>query len=435
MALGGGTFLVQNKKLPGAYINFVSVSRATSALSDRGYGALPLMLDWGPDGEVFTVDAADMQKGSLTLFGYNYTHDKLRPLRDFFRYARTGYFYRLNSGVKASNTFSTARYSGIRGNDLTVVVQVNVDDPNMFDVYTLLEGAEVDKQTVTEMSGLLDNSYLAWKKTAALAATAGMPLTGGTNNDNVTGAQHQAFLDKVESFSFHTLGCPSPTAAIADLYIAFTKRMRDEVGVKFQTVVYNRPGDYEGIINVGNKVLDDDNEAALVYWAAGASAGCAVNRSNTNRIYNGEYRVDVDRKQRDIENALDSGIFLFHKVGDDVRVLEDVNSLVSVTAEKGEDFKMNQVIRVLDQIGNDVAAVFNTKYLGQYPNNASGRVSLWSDIVKLHRNLLEIEAIQDFSPEEDIVVEQGEHKKAVSVTGYVTPVVAMTQLYMTVWAR
>lgn len=101
MALGGGTFLVQNKKLPGAYINFVSVSRATAALSDRGIGALPFMLDWGPDDEVFTVDAADLQKESMTLFGYNYTHDKLRPLRDFFRYARTGYFYRINSGVKA----------------------------------------------------------------------------------------------------------------------------------------------------------------------------------------------------------------------------------------------------------------------------------------------------------------------------------------------
>lgn len=281
-----------------------------------------------------------------------------------------------------------------------------MDEPEKFDVTTLLEGAEADKQTVTEMSGLLDNSYLVWKKTAALEATAGMPLTGGTNNDNITG-EHQAFLDKVESFSFHTLGCPSPTAAIANLYIAFTKRMRDEVGVKFQTVVYNRPGDYEGVINVGNKVLDGDNEAALVYWVAGASAGCQVHRSNTNRVYDGEYIVHVDMKQRDIEDALDNGVFLFHKVGDDVRVLEDINSLVQTAAEKGEDFKMNQVIRVLDQIGNDVAAVFNTKYLGQYPNNASGRVSLWSDIVKLHKNLLELEAIQDFNPEDDIVVEQG----------------------------
>ena len=30
MALGGGTFLTQNKVLPGAYMNFVSVAKARS---------------------------------------------------------------------------------------------------------------------------------------------------------------------------------------------------------------------------------------------------------------------------------------------------------------------------------------------------------------------------------------------------------------------
>lgn len=30
MALGGGTFLVQNKVLPGAYINFISVAQASA---------------------------------------------------------------------------------------------------------------------------------------------------------------------------------------------------------------------------------------------------------------------------------------------------------------------------------------------------------------------------------------------------------------------
>ena len=36
MALGGGTYLVQNKILPGAYINFVSQPRAMGTLGERG---------------------------------------------------------------------------------------------------------------------------------------------------------------------------------------------------------------------------------------------------------------------------------------------------------------------------------------------------------------------------------------------------------------
>ena len=48
MALGGGTWLVQNKVLPGSYINFSSVAKASATLSDRGYAAAPLCPELGP---------------------------------------------------------------------------------------------------------------------------------------------------------------------------------------------------------------------------------------------------------------------------------------------------------------------------------------------------------------------------------------------------
>lgn len=73
MALGGGTFLVQNKELPGAYINFVSRTAASAALSERGIVTMPLELDWGVSGEVFEVTNSDFQKNSMELFGYEYT--------------------------------------------------------------------------------------------------------------------------------------------------------------------------------------------------------------------------------------------------------------------------------------------------------------------------------------------------------------------------
>ena len=82
MALGGGTFLVQNKRLPGAYINTVSVAAASATLSDRGYAALPLEMGWGPQGEIFTVEQGDFLKNSQTLFGYSYTAAALRPMRE-----------------------------------------------------------------------------------------------------------------------------------------------------------------------------------------------------------------------------------------------------------------------------------------------------------------------------------------------------------------
>ena len=53
--LGGGTFTKQDKVLPGSYINFVSLAKAASMLSERGYAALPMVMDWGISREVFAV--------------------------------------------------------------------------------------------------------------------------------------------------------------------------------------------------------------------------------------------------------------------------------------------------------------------------------------------------------------------------------------------
>ena len=75
--------------------------------------------------------------------------------------------------------------------------------------------------------------------------------------------------------------------------------------------------------------------------------------------------------------------------------------------------------------------LFATKYLGNVPNDASGRVSLWADIVSHHRQLEQIRAIENFS-EEDVKVEQGNAKKSVVVSDTVTVVNAMDKLYMTV---
>ena len=62
-------YTVQNKVLPGAYINFVSAARASATLGDRGTAAFPLSLDWGPENEVVTIENSEFQKGSLALTG------------------------------------------------------------------------------------------------------------------------------------------------------------------------------------------------------------------------------------------------------------------------------------------------------------------------------------------------------------------------------
>ena len=427
--LGGGTFTAQNKKLPGTYINFASASRASASMSDRGIVAIPLLMDWGAADEVFEVSNEKFVNNSLKIFGYDYSHDKMKGLRDLFKNTKTLYAYRLNGkGTKATNTYAEAKYPGIRGNDLKIIISKNVDDETKFDVKTVLEFKEMDVQTVKNSSELVANDWVTFKS-AELQETASTPLASGTNGTEVTTSEYQAFLNAIESYSFNALGCPVEDAKINELFVTFTKRMRDEVGAKFQTVVYRKPADYEGVISVENEVTDDVNKASVVYWTTGAQAGCAVNKSLTNTAYDGEFKIKVDYTQSQLADALESGKFIFHNVTGEVRVLEDINTFTSVTDEKSIDFSNNQTIRVIDQIANDVAALFNTKYLGKIPNNASGRISLQSDVVAIHRALEDIQAIENFSAD-DIVVAQGDTKKSVVLTDKITVINAMSQLYM-----
>ena len=428
MALGGGVFLTQNKVLPGTYINFVSAAKASASLSDRGIATMPLVLDWGKDEEVFEVTSADFQKNSREIFGYDYASDKLKGLRDLFLNAKTLFAYKLNKGEKAANTFATAKYSGERGNALKVVVKANADTPSNFDVTLYLENEKVDAQSVSKMADLKDNAFVDWKIDATLAVNAGLALTGGTNGA-VTASNHQKYLERIESYSFNIMGVVTTDEAIKTLYANYAKRLREDEGIKFQTVIHKKAADFEGVINVKNTVKGEG--ADIVYWVTGLQSGCAVNKSCLNRKYDGEYEVNADFSQSELKAAIKAGEFVLHKVGDEIRVLSDINSLVTVSDTKGDIFKENQTIRVIDQIANDIAVLFNTKYLGNIPNDADCRVSLWADIVNHHEKLQKIRAIENFS-DKDVVVGQGDSKKGVVVADKVTVVNAMAQLYMTV---
>jgi hypothetical protein len=428
--LGGGNFSVQNKVFPGAYINFVNSVSARASLGNRGVAAIPMILSWGPEKQVFEVTAEEFQKNSKEIFGFTSDDDAMLPIRELFKNMTKGIFYRLNGGAYSSNDYGTAKYSGERGNSLMTLISKNVDDAKKFDVRTLFDGREVDSQSVTTATELKDNAYVIFKREAPLAETAGSAFTGGTNGSNVTGEDYAAFLEAIESTSFQALCCPSTDDKVKALFAAFTKRLRDEAGVKFQTVLHQyAKADHEGIISVENET--EEAVSGLVYWVAGAEAACEINKTNENRVYDGEYTVKVPYSQTQLAGGMKEGKFLFHKVGKNIRVLTDINTLVTYTNEKGEDFSNNQTIRILDQIGNDIASLFNTRYLGKISNDAAGRVSLWNDIVTYGKQLTVLRAIEALDSKA-ITVDKGEGRRSVVVNFPVQPVNCMSILYMTV---
>lgn len=420
MAYGGGHYTIQNKILGGIYYKFSSIPQATATIADRGMSAMAIELGWGVSDKIFTVTAQEFYTDSMAIFGYEYSAPELLPLREMFKHTKEAHLYRLNGGgEKATCVYGTAVHAGVRGNDLKVVI---VADEEQYIVSLYMGTALLDKQTVATASELVDNEWVVWKDDAELQATAGMTFAGGTNA-SVDASAHQRFLDLLESKpDVNAVGYAGEDEAIKTLYTQWADTMREDIGLRCQVVVFNKKADSWNVINV-------KNQANLVPWVLGVQAGLQANKSATNMVYDGELEVNTEYTQRELEKALKAGEFVLHQVGDEVRVLEDVNSFVSITDVEGEIFKDNQTIRILDTYADAVANIFGAKYMGRVPNDEAGRISLWSDIVKILEQLEEMRAIENFDKEQ-VQVLKGDGKKDVLTKANFEPVNAMVRLYV-----
>lgn len=440
MPIGGGTFTVQNKILPGAYINFVALG-SVAKMGARGVVALPLELNWGPENKVFSMYAEDFNKTAVNVFGHDPTAPDLLLVREAMKRARTLLIYRVNSGGnKASAEVGgmnvTAAWGGTRGNKISVAILANADDATKVDVVTYLDGMSVDSQTVVKASGsagLKANDFVTFGSAAALDVDVATVLTGGTNG-TVNGAAHTAALNGFEVETFNVIGYPGTDETIKSLYATFVKRLREDEGKKIVGVLYQYKGDNIGLINVKNGVVLTDGTVVTgekaVAWVAGASAGAEVNESLTNTAYDAAVDVDVKYTKSQFEAAIQAGEFVFYADYGKARVLTDINSLTTFGNGVSEDWTSNRVIRVLDGWANDVARIFGDSYIGLVTNSDTGRQLFKADLVALALQYQKIDAISDFKSE-DITVQQGNGKRDVAVDSALKPNDSMEKLYMT----
>ncbi|WNS42843.1 phage tail sheath family protein [Paenibacillus sp. MMS20-IR301] len=437
--MAGGTWTTQNKVRPGVYVNVASNGSVAGKMGERGTAALALALPWGQAGVILKLTAqADFKQ----VLGYDLTDTPLLPVREVLKRAGTLLLYRLNEGVQATVTNNgvqvTARYGGERGNLLKVVIEKNIDDSAAFDVRTLLDNAEVDKQTVAAAAGLNANDYVEFKPNGpgALTLTAGMPLAGGANG-TVTNAEHSAFLSALEVQDFQTVALISQDNSLKALYSAYAKRLRNTEGKKVQAVLsdYATAG-HEGIISVANGVVLSDgtiiDKTAAVAWVAGATAAAAVNESLTYQGYDDAVDADVRFSHSETVAALTGGELLFTYNGGRAVVEQDINTFTSFSPDKGKAFSKNRVLRVLDGIAGDLKRIFENYFIGKLPNNEDGRALFWSQCVTYMNDLQNLGAIESFNAQSDIVVTAGADSDSVVLEVAVKPVDSVEKVYMKV---
>ena len=445
----GGTFLIQNKVRPGAYINFVAVPQSLMNVSDRGIATLALPMSWGPQGEIIDILSSDLTDGSsLAKIGYSSTDVESLLFRICLQNCYRLKAWRLDTGgTKATATIGTgetalkptAKYVGICGNDIKIVIVKDDDSGSTYTVETLYKGIRKDIQSkLTSPTLLEDNDWVDWNVTqqTVFTATAATSLAGGENGTVTESTAYTDYWAKMKTETWNTMGLLSEDVTVKTAFCEYIKDLRENEGVKVQGCVYDKATyDYEGIISSdqGYKTeVEEISEVNFVAWVTGATAGAEINESNTHKTVQDAVEIIGELTNTEIIDALQNGKFVISKLRSGTIVVEkDINTLHTFTTDRSYDFSKNRVIRVLDEMGNTVMNTWDENYCGKLDNDADGRNVYKADLVSYGNTLQGIHAITNFLGADDIEVLMGDDVDSVVVNWPVQPVDSMEKLYMT----
>lgn len=446
--MAGGIWAAQNKIRPGIYINIRSKGTTPVTAGPRGTAAIAKALSWGAVGIVTTVSAGD---DLMPFTGYAATEGPSRFLREMFKGTNvTGgpsrvLLYRLPAeGAAAASAVIggeggvtvTARYPGLRGNDISVTVSVSVDKPDSFTVTTLLDGQRVDVQTVKAAEELSPNGWVIFSGTGFLTAAAGVTLSGGVDGTVQSAAYAQA-LKALEPWSFDVLAYDGTDATVREAMAVFVRRLAEQEGKYCQLVTSGAQNtDSAFIINTNSGVvLSDGTQLApneTVWWLAGAEAGAQYYQSLSCAAYPGA--VDILRPQTGIEidAAILAGDVVLTQEFGQVRVETDINTLTTFTSDWGEVFRKNTTMRVCSSLANDIYRDFSLHYRGKVKNHAEGRGLFKAAILELLLAMYNREALRERPTGDDVTVEQGERPDSIVITVALAIGDMVEKVYMTI---
>lgn len=442
--MAGGTWTTQNKVRPGVYIRFTTNRALGLTVGERGVVTICEPMSWGPVGEVMTVANGD----DMTPYtGYDITNEKNRFLREIFRGTNrtspptTLYLYRpaATSSAKATVTTgaltATAKYPGVRGNDITIVVTEDVDNEGSFFVSTVVDGEIQDQQHAAVVADLVANDWVDWSGTGALTATVGAPLTSGADG-TVAASAYSDYLEAIEPYKFDVIIYDGSDSTVQDSMVGFVNRLADENGQYTQLVAANLTApDSRFVINVMSGVTLADGTTLtpqqVTWWAGGATAGAQFNESLTYATYPTAVAVSPLLTNNQIISALQSGQFILVADFDEVHVEQDIDSLTTYTTDIGVVYKKNRIIRLCNTIANDIYQQFSQNYIGVVNNNDAGRARFKAAIVGYLYQIQDAEGIQNFDPE-DVEVLPGIDIDAIVVNVAFYAVDSVEKVYMSV---
>ncbi len=264
--------------------------------------------------------------------------------------------------------------------DSSVSVGVSVAEIN--------DSTEIPAALSNENKDYIEKALMGGAKPPRQVLAVSIPASSENYNDA---------LDALETRKFDFLAVPGIAAEATAAVASWIKNLRDNLNTGVKAVLPDMAADHEGIINFATSGIEAgaSTYTASQYTAriAGLLAGMPLTVSAT--FWPLPEVTDIPRLTKsEYDTAIAAGKFVLYHDGEKVKVARAVNSLVTTTADKGEDFKKIKMVDIMDMRHTDIRKTIEDSYIGKYPNSYDNKLLLVSAI-KAYDESLETDGLLD----------------------------------------
>jgi hypothetical protein len=179
-------------------------------------------------------------------------------------------------------------------------------------------------------------------------------------------------LSRLKNKKWNYLSIPQITKEQVTDIATWIKSMRDNTHKTFKAVLPDVDADHEGVINFcTDKIKTKSNDkvySAAEYCAriAGILAGLPFTKSATYYVL-----PEVESMEESVEpdKDIDAGKLILINDGEKIKIGSGVNSLTTISGDKGIDMKDILIIEKMDFVMDTIRNTFQDQYVGKVLNN------------------------------------------------------------------
>ncbi|HFS8879639.1 TPA: phage tail sheath subtilisin-like domain-containing protein [Clostridioides difficile] len=177
-------------------------------------------------------------------------------------------------------------------------------------------------------------------------------------------------LEELESVEFNYLCMPEAIEAEKTKIATWIKKIREEESTEAKAVLANIKADNEAVINFTENVTVDGEEITAEKYTPRIASLIASTPSTQSITYAPLNEVEsitkIDKASADAKVQL--GELILRRLSGAIRIARGVNSLTTLTQEKGEIFQKIKLVDTKDLISKDIKNIYVEKYLRKCPN-------------------------------------------------------------------